>query len=166
MRWSATKAKLGAAVVAAAIGGCAFKQAGTGGTAGTTGTGATGGMVVSDAGTPGTAGAGGSVPTIIIDASMHAGANGTSRPDMDCASVNQGAAPLPPDILILLDRSNSMLWDAPGTCQRNCGANSRWRQVTDALNMVVPMTDTTVNWGLKFFGSSGSCAVTPDPEVP
>ena len=38
--------------------------------------------------------------------------------------------------------------------------------MTDALNQVVTMTDTMVNWGLKFFGSSNACAVTPPPDVP
>ena len=85
---------------------------------------------------------------------------------MNCASVNQGAAPLPPDILIIQDRSGSMDWSADATCMRNCGANSRWSQVTAALNQVVSTTDTMVNWGLKFFGSSNSCTVTPAPEVP
>jgi hypothetical protein len=88
-----------------------------------------------------------------------------SNPDMNCAAVNQGAAPQPPDILILLDRSGSMEWNADASCMRNCGADSRWNQVTAALNQVVPMTDTTVNWGLKFFGSSNACAVTAPPEV-
>jgi hypothetical protein len=49
---------------------------------------------------------------------------------------------------------------------RNCGANSRWSQVTAALNQVVTTTDTMVNWGLKFFGSSNGCTVTATPEVP
>jgi hypothetical protein len=86
--------------------------------------------------------------------------------DANCAAVSQGAVPQPPDILILQDRSGSMEYNADATCRMNCGANSRWRQLTDALNQVVPMTDTMVNWGLKLFGSSNACAVTADPEVP
>ena len=38
--------------------------------------------------------------------------------------------------------------------------------MTAALNQVVTTTDTMVNWGLKFFGSSNACAVTAPPEVP
>jgi len=104
----------------------------------------------------------------IIDAGgQKTDANGMSSPDMNCAAVNQGAMPLPPDILIIQDRSGSMLWNADASCMRNCGANSRWNQVTAALTQVVTTTDTTVNWGLKFFGSSGSsCNVTAAPEVP
>jgi hypothetical protein len=89
-----------------------------------------------------------------------------SSPDMNRAAVNQGAAPLPPDILIIQDRSGSMAWNADASCMNNCGANSRWNQVTAALNQVVTTTDTMVNWGLKFFGSSSACTVNATPEVP
>jgi hypothetical protein len=88
-------------------------------------------------------------PPISVDGSVRADGS-TSSPDMNCASVNQGAAPLPPDILILLDRSGRWSGTPPPCAGRNCGANSRWNQVTAALNAVVPMTDTMVNWGLKF----------------
>jgi hypothetical protein len=80
--------------------------------------------------------------------------------------VNQGAAPLPPDILIIQDRSGSMDWNADASCRSNCGADSRWNQVTAALKEVVSTTDTMVNWGLKFFGSASGCGVLPPPEVP
>src|SRR5262249_23153416 len=51
----------------------------------------------------GTAGGGGSFGqggsnTPAIDAGPRLDANGMSSPDMNCAAVNQGAAPLPPDI--------------------------------------------------------------------
>jgi hypothetical protein len=157
-----------AAAFAASIGGCQFHQAGNSVQTGTAGT---GGTAVVDAGSPGTGGATGlggqgGIPTFDFDASAKPDATGMSNPDSNCAAVNQGAAPLPPDILILLDRSGSMEWNADASCMRNCGAESRWRQVTDALNQVIPMTDTSVNWGLKFFGSGNNCAVTADPEVP
>jgi hypothetical protein len=149
-----------AAIVIADVG-CQFQGEthslhGNGGAGGT-------GLAV-DAGAAGHGGTMGKVPDLTFDASTN-DSHGMSNPDMNCASVNQGATPQPPDILILLDRSGSMEWSADATCMRNCGANSRWRQVTDALNQVVPMTDTTVNWGLKFFGSSNSCNVTAPPDV-
>jgi hypothetical protein len=155
-------------LVAAAIvivdAGCQFHE----GTYSLHGNGGAGGGGLADAGTvtgvAGQAGTMGKVPTLTFDAST-TDSNGMSNPDMNCAAVNQGATPQPPDILILLDRSGSMDWNADASCMRNCGANSRWNQVTAALNQVVPMTDTTVNWGLKFFGSGNSCAVTPAPEV-
>ena len=104
------------------------------------------------------------VPTISVDARRAPTRTAYRPPTSNCAAVNQGAAPLPPDILIVQDRSGSMDWSADATCMRNCGANSRWSQVTAALNQVVGTTDTTVNWGLKFFGSSNSCTVTPRPR--
>jgi hypothetical protein len=160
----------GVAVVLAPVsfGGCQFHSPAATGAAGAGGSGGAGGAPVTDAGASGVTGTGGSgsIPTISIDASPRQDANGMSSPDMNCAAVNQGAAPLPPDILILQDRSGSMEWSADATCMRNCGANSRWNQVTAALNQVVSTTDTMVNWGLKFFGSSNSCAVTAAPEVP
>jgi len=148
-------------LVAAAIvivdAGCQFHE----GTYSLHGNGGAGGGGLADAGTvtgvAGQAGTMGKVPTLTFDAST-TDSNGMSNPDMNCAAVNQGATPQPPDILILLDRSGSMDWNADASCMRNCGANSRWNQVTAALNQVVPMTDTTVNWGLKFFGSGNSCA--------
>jgi hypothetical protein len=154
--------------IAVAFGGCQFHQpAGA-----PMGAGGTGGAGVTDAGSPGRGGTGGTggqagtIPTFNFDAAPTSDGNGMSTLDSNCAAVNQGAAPLPPDILILLDRSGSMEWNADASCRNNCGADSRWRQVTDALNQVVPMTDTSVNWGLKFFGSGNACAVTPAPEVP
>ncbi|HEY7376239.1 MAG TPA: hypothetical protein VIF57_29020, partial [Polyangia bacterium] len=153
---------LAAVVIAGA--GCAFHSPpqgseGTGGTGGT-GVGGAGGSI-------GPSGKGGMMAMPVIDAGApRSDANGMSSIDMNCAAVSQGAAPLPPDILILQDRSGSMDWSADATCMRNCGANSRWSQVTAALNQVVTTTDTMVNWGLKFFGSSNGCNVTATPEVP
>ena len=159
-----TKSYLAAAVLAVALGGCQFHGA----QVGATGAAGTGGTPVTDAGSTGFAGTTGTggMPVLMIDASAHDDAHGQSSPDMNCAAVNQGASAVPPDILILLDRSGSMEWDAPAMCRMNCGANSRWNQVTNALNMVVPMTDTMVNWGLKFFGSNNTCAVNATPDVP
>ena len=169
MRSSSTKVDLAVAVIGAAFGitACQFHspQAGLSGIGGAGG--GTGGAGTTDAGsTTGLAGSTGMTPTISVDASSRSDGNGASSPDMNCASVNQGAAPLPPDILILQDRSGSMAWNADASCMNNCGANSRWNQVTAALNQVVTSTDTMVNWGLKFFGSSNSCTVTAAPEVP
>ena len=167
---STAKVHLLVAVSSVVFGGCGFHRSapmldGTGGSgapdaggpgqAGSTGhAGSTGSS--GSAGTSGSASTGGA-----------SGALGTSNPDSNCAAVNQGAVPQPPDILIIQDRSGSMDWSPDGTCTRNCGANSRWSQVTAALNQVVTTTDTTVNWGLKFFGSSTtSCAVSATVEVP
>ena len=152
--------------IVVASGGCQFQN---GAPLVLHGNGGAGGVGVTDAGAAGRAGsgAGGSMPVIpTIDAAPRADATSMSNPDSNCAAVTQGAAPLPPDILIVQDRSGSMDWNADASCMRNCGADSRWNQVTAALNQVVTSTDTMVNWGLKFFGSSNSCTVTANPEVP
>src|SRR5262249_39679889 len=79
------------------------------------------------------------------------GAPGSSNKDVNCGTFMQPAQMVPPDILIVQDKSGSMNDQADGTtCNGGCGANSKWSQTTSALNMVIGMTDTTVNWGLKF----------------
>src|SRR5262249_5050258 len=55
---------------------------------------------------------------------------------------------------------------ADGSCSSNCSSRSKWSQVTAALNQVVGMTDTTVNWGLKFFADNGHCGANKAPVVP
>src|SRR4029079_1670636 len=67
----------------------------------------------------------------------HAGNSGSSNPDANCAAVNQGATRLPPDILIVQDKSGSMDESADGTCKSSCGTKSKWTQVTAALNQGV-----------------------------
>jgi hypothetical protein len=68
---------------------------------------------------------------------------------------------MPTDILLIQDRSGSMDDDATATsCLGGCGANSKWAQVFAAVQQVVTTTDTTVNWGLKFFADTdGLCGV-------
>ena len=168
MRRSTAEHRFGVAVMgvlAVVIGGCQFQQ---GAPLVLHGNGGAGGVAVVDAGSgAGSGGHAGSSPVIpTIDASPRADASSMSTLDSNCAAVNQGAAPLPPDILIVQDRSGSMEWNADASCMRNCGVDSRWNQVTAALSQVVTTTDTMVNWGLKFFGSSNSCTVTAPPEVP
>src|SRR5262245_17933177 len=115
-------------------------------------------------------GGGGSGPSLTFGGSYgtggaRAGSSGTSSLDANCAAVNQGAVRLPPDILIVQDKSGSMKDSADGTCTSNCGTKSKWSQVTAALNQVVGMTDTSVNWGLKFFSDNGHCAANGAPVV-
>jgi hypothetical protein len=93
------------------------------------------------------------------------GGSGTSNPDSNCGDVTQGATRLPPDILIVQDKSGSMADSADGTCTGSCGTKSKWSQVTAALNQVVGMTDKTVNWGLKFFADNGHCGANGAPVV-
>jgi hypothetical protein len=88
---------------------------------------------------------------------------------MNCAMVQQPLAKLPPDILIVQDASGSMNNDISDTsCGNNgCGATSKWAQMIPAINMVVSQTDTTVNWGLKFFADTdATCGVGNTVPVP
>jgi hypothetical protein len=84
-----------------------------------------------------------------------------------CATTQPQTMNLPPDILIVLDRSGSMKDKIDGTtCNGGCGADSKWTQMTDALNLFTPTVEGSVNWGLKLFGSSSSgCDVTGSAEV-
>jgi hypothetical protein len=87
--------------------------------------------------------------------------------DANCGLVKSSLMNSPADLLILLDRSGSMQNDSmDNPCQGGCGANSKWTQVTTAINQAVLQTETKVNWGLKFFGSTtNGCAVNPGAEV-
>jgi len=80
---------------------------------------------------------------------------------MNCASVMQPLAKLPPDILIVLDASGSMNNDImDAQCNNGCGATSKWALLTPAISQVVAATDDTVNWGLKFFADTdNTCGV-------
>jgi len=90
--------------------------------------------------------------------------------DVFCDAITATPTRLPPDILILLDRSGSMKNDindqgcgSSGTL--DCGATSKWAQMTAAINQAVGSSDTTVRWGLKFFGNGGdnTCDVASGP---
>jgi hypothetical protein len=92
-----------------------------------------------------------------------------------CGQNSVSVMPLPPDILIVQDRSLSMTDDSSdkacdgGTIQGNgnCGANSKWSQVTTALNQAVSQTQTKVNWGLIWLGDeTATCGAATTPVVP
>jgi hypothetical protein len=73
-----------------------------------------------------------------------------------------------PDILILLDASGSMNNDLNDlSCTTGCGADSKWAQMVPAINQIVAATDSSVNWGLKFFADTdSSCGVGSGLAVP
>jgi hypothetical protein len=98
------------------------------------------------------------------------GGNGATN---TCGQQIHEATKLPPDILIVLDRSGSMDNDVNdkgcnGKQSGNCGTSSKWGLMTPALKQVVAATETTVNWGLKFFADPGntSCSVNNGASVP
>jgi hypothetical protein len=101
------------------------------------------------------------------------GGGGNGSMTNSCGEQIHEAAKLPPDILIVLDRSGSMDNDIAdkgcnGKQSGNCGANSKWGLLTPAIKQVVAATETTVNWGLKFFADPGnnSCSVNNSASVP
>ncbi len=161
-------------IIACAVAGCTFKTptpgqvtSGAGGTGNVPGTGGvagsgTGGSVVV-VGTGGT----GLSPGTGGDIGFGTGGG--------CGQNNVSVTPLPPDILIVQDRSLSMTDDvndracAGGSMNGNgnCGANSKWAKVIAALGPVVMQTQTTVNWGLMFLGSEPAmCGAATAPVVP
>jgi von Willebrand factor type A domain len=92
-----------------------------------------------------------------------------------CGQSSVSVMPLAPDILIVQDRSLSMTDNSNdqacdgGTIQGNgnCGATSKWSQVTTALNQVVGQTQTKVNWGLIWLGDeAATCGAATAPVVP
>ncbi len=95
------------------------------------------------------------------------GVTGAAGTTMSCGQATVPIMPLPPDILIVQDRSGSMDDDQnDATCNGGCGAKSKWALVTAAINQVVSGTDTTVNWGLKFFADANAqCGVNAGVAV-
>ena len=84
-----------------------------------------------------------------------------------CDSPTNLVQPIPPDVLVVLDKSGSMDNQADGTsCSGGCGASSKWAQVTNAINKVVGQTQANVNWGMKLFATSiDGCDVSTGVEV-
>jgi hypothetical protein len=114
----------------------------------------------------GTAGVSGTGTGLATGNNEFGGNSGTGG-SMSCGQANVAIMPLPPDILIVQDRSGSMDDDQnDATCNGGCGASSKWALVTAAINQVVAATDTTVNWGLKFFADmNAQCGVNPGVAV-
>jgi len=106
----------------------------------------------------------------------------------NCIEANPQTKVIPPDVLILLDRSGSMLQDITGaSCTGgrsggtggrggggnptggvgDCGPNSKWTQMTTALKEILPVNEGTVQWGIKYFaeGGSNSCTVNDGAAV-
>ena len=141
-------------------GGGAIVGAGAGGGAGING-GA--GMT----GAAGTSGAGG-VTGISEDSGAGAGADGGPIDGPACGVQKFPLAKVPPDLLIVLDKSGSMRDMPDGTrCDTgDCGPTSKWTQMTAAINQVVMSTDAAIRWGIEFYAADESCAVETMPAAP
>jgi hypothetical protein len=129
--------------------GCAFNGERTGLN------GAGGGGGTGNQGRGGNAGTG-----VTVDSSV------TPTVDSNCGQVEPPTTMLPPDLLIVQDKSGSMNNDSNdmNTCGGMAGC-SKWDQMTPAIEQVVMQTQTTVRWGLKFFANNNSCGVNPGAAV-
>jgi hypothetical protein len=174
-RSNARPAFLGAAILLMA--GCGFKTAGSTGEAGGhggPGGGGRGGATSGGAGTTAAGGRGGTGPVIIINSGSGGGGNFTGTLDANCGTKTQSAKMIPPDIMLVMDRSLSMtndVNDMPCTggtgMNGNCGANSKWQLMVPALSQVITGTDAMVNWGMYYLGDEPAmCGVATAPVVP
>jgi len=159
MTWLASRSVSVVLLAGWAGAGCGFSPGNAGAPTGAGGAGATSGSAgKSGSGTggvgPGT-GLGGDVGPV-------GGAGGTAS----CGQSNTPLQMLPPDVLVVQDKSLSMNDDKNDkSCTGGCGANSKWSQVSAAIENVVMTTQANVNWGLKFFGSDTMCGVTAGATV-
>ena len=114
-------------------------------------------------------GAGGSGTGVGLPPPSDAGSRIESDAPQTCVVTTPQTASRPPDVLIVLDRSGSMNDTIDGmTCRGGCGAQSKWTQMTDALETFIPTVQASVDWGLKLFASPGpnTCGVSAGVEVP
>ncbi len=94
-----------------------------------------------------------------LDRTFVSGETGVVTGDA-CPQNNFMANNLPPDLLIVLDRSGSMNQDSTGAMLMAGDPNTKWALMTAAIKSVVMQSQASVNWGLKFFGTGTSgCAV-------
>jgi hypothetical protein len=101
------------------------------------------------------------------------GNGGSVNPDgATCGGQNYGTQNVPPDLLIVLDKSGSMNEQADGMQCPGMGAacpTQKWPQMVMGLNTVVGSSQDKINWGLSYFPSSGggsSCTTAAMPAVP
>jgi len=163
-------------LAAAATAGCGFKAnvepSGSGGGVDAGSQAGNGGH----AGTAGGGGKGGTMPVIIVVAGSTGtdGGSATGTLDSNCGVKTQSAKMIPPDIMLVMDRSLSMTNDVndkqcTGSTGNNgnCGPNSKWELMVPALNQVITDTDAKVNWGMFYLGDEpAQCGVATAPVVP
>ena len=95
--------------------------------------------------------------------------------DANCGVTKNTGNRLPPDLLLVFDKSGSMQEDpmTGNPCMPNVATcpTSKWTQATTAVNMAVANTQTAIRWGLKLFsnpggGNNNTCAVSTGVQVP
>ena len=84
-----------------------------------------------------------------------------------CGSKTFGLTNIPPDLLVVEDKSGSMDQGPDGAaCPRAMMGCSKWTQITTAINQVVMQTQASIRWGLKFFPDDNHCLVNDGAMVP
>jgi hypothetical protein len=101
---------------------------------------------------------------------MSGAAASTPSPDgSNCGAQQYGLQNVPPDMLIVLDRSGSMNQDAAGAmCDPTTGCMQKWPQMSAGIDQVVMATQGAIRWGLKYFpddDAASSCNVAGPPAV-
>ncbi|HEY0714515.1 MAG TPA: hypothetical protein VGF45_17655, partial [Polyangia bacterium] len=119
---------------------------------------------------PGTTGAGGSAGSAgnpgvqpggpMISLPANGMPSGPPPPPKACGEEKHTLERLPPEIIVILDRSNTMRFPV------GASPNSRLVDVAVALDDVVKVTQNKVLWGLRFFPPVHGCDVPDDREVP
>jgi hypothetical protein len=131
---------------------------GSGGTAVSSGgssSGATGGS------TTGGSGGSGAVSSVACQGLPYDAAEGGSGGEDACVGVGSEAEPVPVDLFIMMDRSDSMANLVPGTDQM------RWDALRDAVQAFVDATteDDDIRAGIGFFGRTGGNDEALDCDV-
>lgn len=126
-------------------------------------------------------GSGGNASTTLIlgAGGRPAAATTTGIPtaEQNCGNSASTMAPVPADLLLLLDRSGSMTNDiANDDPCATAGCAERWATMGQAMRRVLAAASSNIHWGLKLFStpdlSTGlgdvpmGCVVLPDMEVP
>jgi hypothetical protein len=169
-------ARFSCLVAAVVMAGCAFKSNNQAGpdAASPMGSGGTGAGTGGGAGSIGAGGKGGG-PVIITNGDAAVGDGSVMGSlDSNCGTKTQSAKMLPPDIMLVMDRSLSMTDDINDrTCDGgtgtngNCGSSSKWEIVLPVLTQVITGNDAKVNWGMYFLGDEpATCGVATTPVVP
>lgn len=85
------------------------------------------------------------------------------------SSLTIDTRPVPADILIVLDRSESMIWSLTSDSECRAGASDCTTRAEAAVAAVgaVVTDNPEINWGLELFpaGDAGMCAVPSRPQV-
>ena len=89
----------------------------------------------------------------------------TPSGDMNCGIKRHNLEKRPAELLLVLDRSGSML--EPVTDPATGMGVEKWSATVGALDAVLQATQAQVSWGLKLYPVGGDqCDVADAPEVP